>query len=290
MDWPIWRVGAMLTAAMLLTAGCDAGTESASGSEPAVQPTTVVDVRTLTLPLDPYRPDRKQERQLEYGRMLLALKCLRQYGFDVSAPPIAKPFALAVNERRYGVTSEAEVAVYGYRPPFEDGERPEEPEMSKAALSVLTGKDVQIADVPEGGCRGQANRELSDGLDPDAVDWDLAQMLSAKSLKQSEADSRVQAVFGKWSECMKRSGYSYKNPDAVDDDPVMNSGSLTEQEIKTAVADVKCKKEVDLIDTWVAVDVAYQNQFLEKNEEGLAALKAQLDTRLRVAAAVVSGK
>ncbi len=273
---------------MVLAGGCDSTTEAAA--EPEVQPTVVSDVRSLSLPLDSYLPDRKQERLVEYGRMLLSLKCLRQFGFDVEAPPMPKPFALSLNERRYGVTNEAEVAVYGYRPPFSANARPEEPELSQAALAVLAGKDVAVKDVPEGGCRGKANRDLSEGADPDSVDWDLAQMLAVESYKQSEADSRVQAAFSKWSECMKRSGFNYKNPDAVQDDPIVDSASVTPQEIKIAVTDVRCKKEVNLINTWVAVEVAYQNRLVEKNEEGLSALKKQLDTRIRVAASLVGQK
>ncbi|GLY01197.1 hypothetical protein [Actinoplanes sp. NBRC 101535] len=283
------RVAALLAIGMALTTVTACGSEVEASGEPAVQPTTVADVRSLTLPLDPYRPDRKQERQIEYGRMLIALKCLQRFGYTIAATAMPQPFPMTVNERRYGITDETEAAVYGYRPPFE-AEKPEEPAVTGVALSILNGKDVSGVDVPEGGCRGEADRELADGADPEAVDWDLAQTLSITSLKESRADSRVQAAFGAWSTCMKTAGYDYPDPDAVDGESFMSAATVTETEIKLATADVKCKKETGLIDTWVAVESAYQNRAIAGNEQNLTALRTQLETRIRVAASVIGGK
>lgn len=56
---------------------------------------------------------------------------------------------------------------------------------------------------------------------------------------------------------------------------------VTELEKRTAVADVRCKKEVDLINIWATVETTYQRIAISQNKQDLAAAKALLDTKFR---------
>ncbi|MEN3609169.1 hypothetical protein AAH979_06425 [Plantactinospora sp. ZYX-F-223] len=270
--------------------GCTDDGPSAPQQEPAIAVISVPDLKSLALPLDAYLPTREQAAVLLTAENNLKLECLRRFGFALSVPA-AQPRPLAVNERRYGVTSEEDVASYGYRvPPEYVVERQKEPELSAAALSILTGdgqNSYQGQAIPEGGCTGEARRKIAGGAATPA-DPDVAQNLKAEALSRARHDSRMVAIFAEWKACMARSGYDYSDPFDANDDAQFASGeSASDAEISTASADVRCKKDTNLVNVWVAVDVAYQNRAIEQHSEALNTAKQLLETRLRNAAKVV---
>ncbi len=272
--------------AAITVSACDAKS-APEAAEPPIEAVSTVDVRALVLPLDPYLVDPRQERLLEQAKARLTITCLKEFGFAVEMPQALAPKVITRNERRYGLVDETGAAATGYHVPRADEAQPrQDPQLTPEALAVLRGTASGSPGgktIPPGGCDAEARRRLGDGA-AGSIDRDLAQRLSAEAHKKSEADSRVRAAFGQWSGCMKRSGFDYKDPWAANDDRVFSTESATPEEIRTAVADVRCKRETNLVATWIAVDTAYQKRFVDQHREGLTELKRLLDTELRNAA------
>ncbi|NUR31424.1 MAG: hypothetical protein HOV83_37220 [Catenulispora sp.] len=243
------------------------------------------------MPLDGYRVTHEQKRLLEYAQGRLAVDCLRRFGF--AGPEITRrpPMPLGLNERRYGLADLERAEKFGYGVAdlsLTDG--PAKFDLSPAAAAVWTGQ-VATADadgqaVPAGGCRAEAQRRLAEGS-PAQVDEELADRLSTEAFHRSESDSRVQAAFHEWSACMSKAGYSYADPWVVNNDPKFGQSPPTALEVQIATADVKCKSAVGLVDTWCAVETAYQNRLLEEHHGELTRLKELLDLRIRNATRVV---
>lgn len=97
----------------------------------------------------------------------------------------------------------------------------------------------------------------------------------------ANTDSRFRNAVSKWSECMAKAGYHYDDPVAplVDkkwDRPVGEDGSQappSAAEIATATADVKCKMSTDLVGTAIAVQSAYDQQYIQSHRDQLAAFR-----------------
>jgi hypothetical protein len=93
------------------------------------------------------------------------------------------------------------------------------------------------------------------------------------------SDSRFVQVQQKWSDCMRGKGYNFdtvKSPH----DKFVNAGSVgpaTPEEKATAVADVQCKIQTNLVGVAVAVQSAYDEQYIDSHREALAAWRQTLD-------------
>jgi hypothetical protein len=61
-------------------------------------------------------------------------------------------------------------------------------------------------------------------------------------------------------------------------------------EISTAVADVRCKRQVDLIDIWVSAEVEMQKSVIKQFHRELMQSKKLLETMVRNAHRVLSGQ
>jgi len=100
------------------------------------------------------------------------------------------------------------------------------------------------------------------------------QQLQQQADVRTRKDSRVLAVGAQWSACMRKAGFFYTNPwDANNDPRWTHTNQPTDREIATARADVACRTETGLVDTWYAVLTAHQNQLIEANSALLADLK-----------------
>jgi hypothetical protein len=86
---------------------------------------------------------------------------------------------------------------------------------------------------------------------------------------------------------MKRSGYRYATPRDANRNKAFNDGRkhrVTELELGTAVADVRCKREADVVNVWAGVETAYQKLAIAQNRAALTAVRRAVDTRLKNAA------
>ncbi|MFI0447445.1 hypothetical protein [Actinomadura sp. 6N118] len=283
---PPVQSGAVLSLCLAL-AGCT-GSPTDGGKEPPAHVLNIRDINALTLPLDAYSPTRAQRRSIQVAKKALMTRCLEGLGLKADLPnPRNTPFQ--PNTRRYGIAEEARAGTFGYSAP-EISKRPRQPGLSPEVERAVFGKGsptVRGKKIPDGGCEGKADQMLGAGIPDPKPDLTAVGRLGVATLERSARDSRVRAVFAKWSACMKRSGFNYSTPvDANSDRAFIDSRThdVTKRETATALADVRCKKETNLINVWAGVETAYQKIAIAQNKPVLTSVRKVLDTRIRNAA------
>jgi len=95
------------------------------------------------------------------------------------------------------------------------------------------------------------------------------------------SDSRWVAAVAGWSACMKDKGFSYDTPQAAIGDTAWRGAAVSAAQIATASADVACKVSTNLVGIGVAVQSAYDQQYIDAHRAELDAAVAQRDTYLR---------
>lgn len=254
---------------------------------------SVEDVRTIEFPLDPYLNVGGPAYDVEAkAYQILRERCMAEFGFTVD-PPLAVT-SVDLRAGKYGLVNMNDALEYGYNNPLtvdaDASDAAAAQPKSEAYYAVASGEGPYDTyngmEIPEGGCHGAAERTLNDGAAP-VADPMFGQALQIQAGDLAEQDSRVVAAFSAWSDCMARSGYDYDDPWEANDDPAFDGPEATQLEISLATADVACKEEVDLVDTWAAVEVAYQERLIEENSVALAELLELLEVRRRNAAEVV---
>ncbi|WNM33661.1 hypothetical protein RKE30_26365 [Streptomyces sp. Li-HN-5-11] len=226
---------------------------------------------------------------------------MARYGFTVTFPPAGvdpPPNADDSNmPRRYGISDPAAAAKYGYELPPDSTEHPRGPNLSPAAIAVLTGRKAlnpraekvtstsQGKKIPDGGCQQESFDKLGA-----RIDFALPSRLDHDSLEKSQDDPRVQKALTAWSACMKSNGYTVADPYAAFDlVPKSGSGTPSREEITLAVADVSCKKDTDLVRIWHGVDAAIQKGQVEDNQLALEQLKEKNTRAVKAAEAALRG-
>jgi hypothetical protein len=292
---------ACLLAVLLPAAAC-----GSRRSEPALG--TITDVRTtadIVLPLDAYAPNPDQQRTLATAYQRLIHECGSRFGFDVPVAVAPSDVAnLTEHDRLYGILRIEDATRFGYRVPTGaaplapsgksgSGWNPSDDEfvvvrgVDRNTGKPKTGTLIHGQPVAAGGCAGQASRSLAYGT-RGSPPPDLAKVyerLSVEAHRSAERDSRVRAGFASWSACMARAGYRYGSPWEPND--ARWGQAVTPQEIATATADVRCRQDTRLVDTWVAVESAYQRRLIAEHRDELAQARRNLDVRLRNAATAV---
>ncbi|MCB5169051.1 hypothetical protein LG634_30090 [Streptomyces bambusae] len=301
----------------LLTAGCSAGGGADGPAEPALGPVAVnPSTATLALPLDAYEDTDEEKSRLAAAQQRLAVDCMARFGFAYAPPPApARPARTDRHRHLFGLADPAEAAAYGYdkdagRPPRE---RPARPVLSDSARTVLYGErpgaqggqpgpdprseeEAATADsgitvggrrVPAGGCLRESYRKLY-APKKDSVDLLFAFGLASEAHTRAQRDSRVVAVVAEWSACMARAGHrGVDSPYEVTARLGLDAEPGGAKAVAVAVRDVACKREVNLVGVWAAVEAAYQQRLLEAQAETLAAYRTQRTTRLRLAATLL---
>lgn len=311
---------------VLLLSGCgagsggsgdaaDSGDSGGAGAtdaraEPAVAATTVLlDSNGLTFPMDAYLVPAEQRQELQKAQDVLIDQCMRRYGFRYTAPtaPISTD-VYGENGRRYGLSSPALAARYGYGDPARqasvraprpargtneslvlDGPADLDPkslpgnlaEAEKARTADTNTRVVNGVKIPVAGCSGEASLRLY-APDAAAVGITFPQNLNAEANERSRQDSRVVKVIKDWSACM--AGHGYRVPSPLGVPTTLGLTDLSgPQAVTTATADVACKKQVNLVGVWYAVESAYQKVLIEKNAEVLKNFRDQQQARMRLA-------
>ncbi|MER7702940.1 hypothetical protein ABTX81_08595 [Kitasatospora sp. NPDC097605] len=293
----------------LLAAACTSTTSEESegpstqvkGVPPVSAAPTIASAADKALPIDPYLLGFEQRDQLERAESVLVSRCMARFGIQYQAPPQIptgnRPRSRT--DRRYLESTAARAQANGYH--AAEGDQPTAapapPQVSDATRMVLTGsaaagakngqggQDYNGATVPKGGCVGETKDKL--GANPannNGGDAQLARDIDATARERSKTDDRVLAVFRSWSECMKSKGYDYADPIKVLDDPRWTSPTPTDVERATAVADVACKEQTNVVGVWFTVEAAYETQLIEQNAPALAQVRKDNEDRLRTAA------
>lgn len=288
-------VGVLLPVSLTVVSvtGC-VGSDSGSG-ELEIQEEDIPQVtesRDLSLPLDGYMYTEQGYEDYLRAQLVLLHECLERFGVTrewSELGPAAVPNFDTRHEGRYGRLDLDSAAVRGYRTPPEllppeSSERDREP-LSDEVRFLLNGRDGgQFSDrelpvdvngdpLPSDGCQGEATSTLNGGLDAPASR--LPGNLAGEADQRAETHPRVEEAMARWSECMSGKGYDYDTPREA-----RNAGwpdPVSDEEITTAIADMECMIETNLVGIWHAVETAYQEIAIEKNAEALAAQEERLD-------------
>ncbi|MEO3892244.1 hypothetical protein [Nonomuraea sp. B5E05] len=103
----------------------------------------------------------------------------------------------------------------------------------------------------------------------------MLRRINEESFDSSSKNPDVTAAFRKWSVCMRRDGFSYTDPLQATNDSRWSSDQPTPDEISTAVADVKCKEEVHLVQVWARTERSFQTDELKKHGDRFERLRAR---------------
>jgi len=232
----------------------------------------------VVFPLDSYHLSPEQRVALARADDILVRDCMRRYGFDFELPVRTVNPELEKN-RVIGVVDADEAARFGYKPAWfaEHTRRVSEAKSkqekwSPEMMDVLYGDGpsrVNGVDVPVGGCNAEARQRLGRGTAGGPGDENFVLLLEWMSGELARKDSRLQAAFANWSDCMREAGYDYQDPWQANGDRAFADEKASAHEIAVATADVACRDEHNVNGIWVAVRSAYQNRLIEANAEAL---------------------
>ncbi|MFC8225748.1 hypothetical protein [Streptomyces sp. NPDC057287] len=273
----------------MLAVGCSS--RPGAGSEKEERAPVGVKHDDLHLPIEDYLFSNAELARLTEAQFVLIGKCLRRLGLDHTLEsPGPAPGPRSMTERRYGITDAGPAKVNGYRL---GGTRTTRPGSLTAQMKTLAapqrarlmvalhgdtasgagdgdGLRVNGVRVPAGGCAGEAAEGISGGsgkLGPGEV----ARRANFASFDDSRSDPRVARVLGAWSACMKEKGYAYPDPLAAMSDSSFRGKSPTPKELRTAQADVECKRRTDLVGVWFGVEAVLQKDMIAGNALEFAA-------------------
>ncbi|WP_329377857.1 hypothetical protein OG625_08360 [Streptomyces sp. NBC_01351] len=310
---------AAVTMATCLLAGCSDGGGGAAKGEPELGPVASNPATaSLAFPMDAYTDSEADSRRMEHVQDRMISECMARYGFQYVGPrsysgPTPSANAEDRHRYRYGTADPAHAARYGYDKQAGAGPqaKPARPELSDSAMLVLNGvrsgesvqnrpdpvshEEAEKTDsgisvggkkVPPGGCGREGYRRLY-APTKDSVDLLFGFGLSSEALDRSKNDSRVRDVVAKWSACMAEAGYAgIETPYDVVEKLGLAGDKGGPRAVVVAVKDVACKREVNLVGVWAAVETAYQNQLVDEHAETLALYKKQRDARFELAASM----
>jgi hypothetical protein len=267
-----------------------------SGSRPAITVGAIPPAGSglgVVLPLNAYEQVVSQEQDsFDAATGLLTQQCMtaRGFSYQVAAAPSGSSLAALQDFETadLGVTSLTQAETYGYASPGRVPGAPLGalfgvllPNVIKslkshstawiAALLGITPGGRVTAKTPEG-CLQEVINALPGGAS------NFVTNLALDSVQWTQTDPRVRQAERAWSACMAAHGYKYANPLA----PTQAKwpSAPTRYEVATAVTDVTCKQRVNLTNTWLAVEAAYQQALIGQNLAALSHLQARFDTEL----------
>lgn len=248
---------------------------------------------TIAMPLEAYQAISTQEQEtLADASNLLVQRCMAARGFEDTSsagPPLSSVATLQqVEAAGAGLTSLTQARTFGFARPKGPGSAPSGPQIigfvsatgfgqslkaGRAYAEALFGFGPGTGIGPGGhlGCLQQASKEVYGALfgepGPDPVP-----QIAAQAASFTQTDPRIRAVIRAWSACMARHYYQYASPSQLEGQHWRSPPNRAE--IATAVADVTCKAQANLLNTWLAVEAAYQQALIGQNLVTLSQLQA----------------
>ncbi|MCX4801893.1 hypothetical protein OG594_09575 [Streptomyces sp. NBC_01214] len=249
-----------------LLSACSAGTAGPGETPGRTAARQLTDSKALKLPLDEYLLTTVDAGALARGRDSLMQRCLSKLGAPYT-PKALGSTDIETNERRYGLADAELAKQHGYHVP--DMKKPAE-DYPSSIMPLVRGEVTTHngAPVPEGGCIGEARRELHEVELQDALN--LPHKLNMESYKKSQKAPAVVKATEEWSNCMKESGHAYPDPLAAINDKEFSAETPGTREKEVALADVLCKQKVNLIGAWSDAESEYQRFLIESNSAALA--------------------
>jgi hypothetical protein len=257
--------------------------------------------KPVNLPLSTYADVAiLQQSALADANTLLTQKCMAAKGFSYSATttPSAEEAIVQGTEYGYGVTSQADAGTYGYGQPGSGsgpgpgpaflggfasfGDLAKQPRAWTVALLGFA-PGARIGKNQTEGCLQLAGTLLYGNRGGPS---DPVPQIAVQASQWTQSDPRVLAVDAAWSRCMAARGYKYSNPQQAAD--AHWPSTPTPRETATAVADVTCKQQVNLVNTWLTVEAAYQAVLVAKDLSTLSQLQASFRNILQRAESLLT--
>lgn len=248
--------------------------------EPTIGPVTAITKPAqVTRPIDHYLPNSDTVLRLMHAETRLLTACYRRHGAtgketvrgDAAAFVAMRIKRRATFSRLWGFFDPATASKYGYGPPAGHkitlSENPP-PGLTPDVVSACTGQT------------GEVTKKL-----PFHEHW--ASFLGLSILPDggpplAASDSRFLRAQTSWSECMQDKGFHYQTVvDASVAFPRKAGVPASAREIATAIADVACKRQTNLVGIAVAVQSAYDQQYIEKHRSALDNFTTTVDRYLR---------
>jgi hypothetical protein len=272
------------------------GLPGGNGGRPAITVPPVPpasSTRPIPMPLDSYEQVAGNEQEvLVEASNLLTQRCMESRGFSYTGtaqPSIELSSLQATEDSPVRITSLSQAQTYGYGTPnggaggglgffgtvsaqdFGAALRDKRLAWVMALFGFSPGPAGQQARGHHEGCIQLVTSELY-GPDRGSTNPDPVPGIAFQALQWTQNDPRILAVDKAWSACMARRGYSYRTPQAAAEHHWPSVPSPVE--IATAVADVTCKTQVNLTNTWLTVEAAYQLALIAQNLTALSHLQS----------------
>jgi hypothetical protein len=263
---------------------------------------------TIAMPLEAYQAISTQEQEtLADASNLLVQRCMAARGFEdtsSAAAPLSSVGTLQqVEAAGAGLTSITQARTFGFvRPKGPGAAAPSGPQIIGYVSAVGFGQSLKAGRAyaealfgfgpgtgagPGGhlGCLQQASKAVYGALFGEPVP-DPVPQIAAQAASFTQTDPRIRAVIRAWSACMARHYYHYSSPSQLEGHNWRSPPNRAE--IATAVADVACKARTNLLNTWLAVEAAYQQALIGQNLVTLSQLQANFAPLLRRANAALA--
>lgn len=261
------RQAGLIAMVLFLLGGC-AEPENAAAkrdSEPALLNVPVITSYTqVSRPLDSFLPNADQQAELWHIYYSKLNACLTASGLD----PLEVPVGIAeflrtvaretvVRSDTWGFYDTEHFRVYGYRRP---------PGVLGGLGFPLPRSDTDAAEM----CKEEAQPAMT------ALNSSSYGFLPDGGPKSPVGDSRYRSANDNWTACMTERGYSYTSPNAAQEDIQSDLHVVPEstaQDIATAVADIECKNEVNLVGIATAIQAAYDQEYIDGHFTTLSAIR-----------------
>ena len=273
-----------LLAVALLVGGCAAAAPPAARAETDSFPPTE-QVKSLILPFDAYSPSLAFLYTLSNAQDRLTRDCMKAAGLDWKV--IARPMTVQDyrNRRRYGVIEMTIAQNYGFHVPSGLLTPADVDQLYDARESSLSQQQRDAA-YGKDGCATHAARRFAASSRTDQLT-----QFDRTSLNDSQHEPSVAAALESWRECVGKQNLRFRDPfEAVSDTQwwADESAGPSAEEKKVAVVDVQCKEGADLVNAWYKAEVRIQEDMIHRNADYFQRVKAELESQLVEANAVLS--
>lgn len=231
---------------------------------------------TFRLPIAAYSYTEQESSDISAAEDVLTERCMKRLGLPYVA--VQAPETSRASDRRYGLSSAEDAARYGYHLPPEAPFNPNKG-LSATTLLALYGRSAvaeekadPALDIPPRGCRGEAADSLEEGHQYRAG-AEAASAIASRSYQESVEEPRVREAVRRWSACMADRGYTYADPMAALGDERFLDKGVSKREVETARADMECKTNVRLLQTWFSAETAVQKGMIAGKSAELEKLK-----------------
>lgn len=271
----------MAAASVMVLAGCStttdySGVELKSGLA-ELDPSS----QTVTYPLDAYQLSASDDRTVRYAEDLLVRDCVEEKSSDADVEIVDR--RKLGNETTvpssFGLWDPERAARYGYS----------DPPMSDTMQNLLALNSSMPSNVQAlwSSCLSSVDF-ASHGLDTSFLssDTNLAARGYNEAVGQASATSEWSDVRERWIDCVSDEGLVPDEMTLAGIEGVAEMGS--EQQIRAALVDVSCKKDVDFVQTLADIIGSYQMVYIEQNESALVEQQSRAKGVLDAAAVVIS--